>query len=179
VTGKVKNNKISPRKKHIRSDKMISLTIDNKEVQVPEGTTILEATRKIGIQIPTLCALTELNHTPGACRVCVVEVDRSRTLVASCALGGSAPNSVLSTIKYFREEYEAHIKDHKCPAGVCKALITFSIDEEKCKGGGLCARNCPQEAITGEKKKPHHIDQEKCIQCGICRDNCKFDAVIV
>jgi len=96
-----------------------------------------------------------------------------------CALGSTAPNPVLSTIKYFREEYEDHIKSKRCPAGVCKALITFSIDEEKCTGCGVCIKTCPQMAITGEKKKPHSIDQEKCIACGLCRDVCKFDAVIV
>jgi NADH:ubiquinone oxidoreductase subunit F (NADH-binding) len=96
-----------------------------------------------------------------------------------CALGGSAPNPVLSTIRYFRDEYEAHIKQHRCPAGVCKALITFTIDKEKCNGCGLCAKNCPQQSITGEKKQPHVIDQTTCIKCGLCRDNCKFDAVVV
>jgi len=96
-----------------------------------------------------------------------------------CALGGTAPNPVLSTLRYFRDEYEAHIRDHRCPAGVCKALLTFSIDPEKCKACLLCNKNCPQNAISGEKKKPQKIDQEKCIKCGVCRDVCKFDAVIV
>jgi len=96
-----------------------------------------------------------------------------------CALGGTAPNPVLSTIRYFRDEYEAHIKEQRCPAGVCKALITFTIDEDKCNGCGRCLKNCPQEAISGEKKEPHKIDQDKCIKCGLCRDNCKYDAVIV
>ncbi len=96
-----------------------------------------------------------------------------------CALGGTAPNPVLSTIRYFREEYEAHIFDGRCPAGVCKALITFRIDEEKCTGCGVCIKTCPQEAITGQKKKPHRIDQGRCISCGLCRDVCKYDAVIV
>jgi NADH-quinone oxidoreductase subunit F len=98
---------------------------------------------------------------------------------ALCALGGTAPNPVLSTIRYFREEYEAHIKEGRCPAGVCKALISFTIDEGKCTGCGVCARECPQEAISGEKKLPQTIDQTKCIKCGLCRDSCKFDAVIV
>jgi NADH:ubiquinone oxidoreductase subunit F (NADH-binding)/Pyruvate/2-oxoacid:ferredoxin oxidoreductase delta subunit len=96
-----------------------------------------------------------------------------------CALGGTAPNPVLSTLRYFRDEYETHIKEKKCPAGVCKALITFTIDGVKCTGCGVCARECPQTAISGEKKKLHKIAQEKCIKCGLCRDNCKFEAVIV
>lgn len=96
-----------------------------------------------------------------------------------CALGGTSPNPVLSTIQYFRNEYESHIKDGKCPAGVCKALITFTIDAEKCKGCRLCAKNCPQEAIEGQAKEPHTICQDKCIKCGVCFDACKFEAVLV
>ncbi len=96
-----------------------------------------------------------------------------------CALGGTAANPLLSTIKYFRDEYEAHINDKRCPAGVCKALITFKIDKKLCTGCGVCARDCPQKAISGEKKKPYKIDQKLCIKCGLCRDLCKFDAVAV
>ena len=96
-----------------------------------------------------------------------------------CALGGTAANPVLSTIRYFRDEYETHIREKRCPAGVCKVLITFTIDEEKCTGCRVCARECPQEAISGAKKEPHKIDQEKCIKCGLCRDICKFEAVTV
>jgi len=96
-----------------------------------------------------------------------------------CALGGTAPNPVLSTLRYFREEYEAHIREHRCPAGVCKALITYRIDPERCKACLLCNKNCPQGAIAGEKKKPQKIAQEKCIKCGVCRDVCKFEAVTV
>ena len=96
-----------------------------------------------------------------------------------CALGGSAPNPVLSTIKYFREEYDAHIREHRCPAGVCKALITYSIDPEKCTGCGLCIKVCPTQATSGEKKKAHTIDNDKCTRCGACIESCKFDAINV
>ena len=96
-----------------------------------------------------------------------------------CALGGTAPNPVLSTLQYFKDEYVAHIEEHRCPAGVCKALITYTIDPEKCKACLLCNKNCPQDAVLGEKKQPQTIDQEKCIRCGVCRDVCKFDAVVV
>ncbi len=95
-----------------------------------------------------------------------------------CGLGQTAPNPVLSTIRYFKEEYLEHIKDQKCRAGVCKELIQYFINE-KCTGCGLCLRNCPSEAISGQKKKRHFIDQAKCIKCGTCRDVCKFDAVEV
>jgi len=96
---------------------------------------------------------------------------------ALCGLGTSAPNPVLSTIKYFRDEYDAHIKDKKCPAGVCKALITYSIDAEACTGCTLCAKKCPQSCISGERKKAHVIDAGKCIKCGVCKDVCNFNAV--
>ncbi len=96
-----------------------------------------------------------------------------------CALGGSAPNPVLSTIKYFRQEYDAHIREHRCPAGVCKALITYSIDPEKCTGCTLCSRVCPVQAITGEKKQAHTINNDLCTRCGACIESCKFDAILV
>ena len=97
---------------------------------------------------------------------------------ALCALGTSAANPVLSTLRYFRDEYEAHIKDKKCPAGVCNALIEYSIDVEKCTGCTRCVRVCPQAAITGEKKEAHTIDTSKCIKCGSCIEVCKFDAIV-
>jgi NAD-dependent dihydropyrimidine dehydrogenase PreA subunit len=96
-----------------------------------------------------------------------------------CALGTSAPNPVLTTIRYFRDEYLAHIMEKRCPAGVCKALITYEIDGEKCTGCRACARTCPSTCITGEKKKPHVIDASLCIRCGVCLESCKFDAVKV
>ena len=96
-----------------------------------------------------------------------------------CALGNSAPNPVLSTIRYFRDEYEAHIKEKRCPAGVCKALITYSVDAEKCTGCTVCAKVCPTGAASGERKKVHAIDLAKCTKCGACRESCKFDAIIV
>jgi len=96
---------------------------------------------------------------------------------ALCGLGKTAPNPVLSTLKYFRDEYIAHIKDKKCPAGVCTAFKKFEIDPEKCKGCSKCARNCPVGAISGEHKSPYTIDQNKCIKCGACIDNCPFKAI--
>ena len=96
---------------------------------------------------------------------------------ALCALGSTAANPVMSTLRYFRDEYEAHIKDRRCPAGVCKDLITYAIIAESCTGCQACFRKCPVEAISGERKKPHVIDQSKCIKCGICMDTCRFDAV--
>jgi len=93
-----------------------------------------------------------------------------------CALGQTAPNPVLSTLKYFRNEYIAHVVDKKCPAGVCKALVTYTINDN-CKGCTLCARNCPTKAITGAIKEKHVIDQTKCVKCGLCFANCKFGAI--
>jgi NAD-dependent dihydropyrimidine dehydrogenase PreA subunit len=99
--------------------------------------------------------------------------------VSLCQLGATSPNPVLTTLRYFKDEYIAHIKDRTCPAGVCKSLIQYEIDSEKCTGCGVCKKRCPQEAISGEKKKVHEIDLKKCIKCGICYDSCKFDAVRV
>jgi len=98
---------------------------------------------------------------------------------ALCGLGKTAPNPVLSTLRYFRPEYEAHIREKKCPAGVCKALITYSIDPDKCNGCGVCPRGCVYGAITGSKKQAHVIDAQLCQKCGICRSECKFDAIQV
>ncbi len=105
--------------------------------------------------------------------------DLSRVMIQSslCALGQSAPNPVLSAIRYFREEYEAHIRDHKCPAGVCPDLYEMMIVPELCTGCMVCARYCPTQAISGEKKKPHRIDRNKCIKCNVCYSLCKFGAI--
>ena len=97
---------------------------------------------------------------------------------ALCALGKTAPNPVLSTIKHFRDEYDAHIFEKRCPAGNCQALLSFEVLPDKCIGCGLCKSVCPVDAISGEKKEPHKIDQETCIKCGACIDACKFDAII-
>jgi len=95
-----------------------------------------------------------------------------------CGLGKTAPNPVLTTLRYFRDEYEAHIREKRCPAGVCKPLITYSIDQDKCTGCGACLRVCPQDAISGKKKKPHQIHLDKCIKCGACFEVCRFDAIV-
>ena len=96
---------------------------------------------------------------------------------ALCGLGQTAPNPVLSTLRYFRHEYEAHVNEKKCPAGVCKALLSYKIDPEKCRGCTLCARNCPAGCISGKVKEPHVIDQSKCLKCGACMERCKFGAI--
>ncbi len=96
-----------------------------------------------------------------------------------CALGGSAPNPVLTTLRYFRDEYESHIFQHRCPAAVCKDLITYTINQELCNGCTACAGECPQEAITGVKKEPHQLNSALCIKCGACYEVCKFGAVAV
>jgi NADH-quinone oxidoreductase subunit F len=105
------------------------------------------------------------------------ELAEALTLGSLCALGSTAANPFLSTLRYFRDEYEAHIKEKRCPAGVCKELITYQILEDVCTGCHRCFRECPQQAVSGEVKKPHKIDKDKCIKCGICFDVCKFNAV--
>jgi ferredoxin len=95
-----------------------------------------------------------------------------------CALGQTAVNPVLSTIKYFRGEYEEHIEKRRCPAKECRGLFMYEIDEEACTGCGICRKNCPEDAIRGERKEVHVIDQEKCTKCGTCFDKCPFTAIM-
>ena len=94
-----------------------------------------------------------------------------------CALGQTAANPILSTLNAFGEEYLEHIKEKRCPAHVCTALLSFTIDPTKCKGCTLCARNCPVGAISGKVREAHTIDSEKCVKCGLCMSNCHFDAI--
>jgi ferredoxin len=107
----------------------------------------------------------------------LAEIAQTVQETSLCALGGSAPNPLLTTLKYFGEEYVAHIRDKKCPAGICKDLIVYTIRAEQCNGCGACAKVCPNHAIEGQKKKPHRIEPEKCIKCGICSETCRQQAI--
>ena len=95
-----------------------------------------------------------------------------------CMLGKTAPNPVMSTLKYFRDEYEAHIYEKRCPAGTCQALLTYEIDPVKCVGCTACAKVCPVSCIRGERKQPHVIDRNACVKCGSCVEKCKFEAIL-
>jgi len=124
-----------------------------------------------------LCRITEGTARDGDIDL-LEELAHAVKETSLCGLGQTAPNPVLTTLRYFRDEYEAHVRDHRCPAGVCKALLTFTIDQEKCIQCGQCAKACPVDAIAGERKvKPFEINQETCIHCGACRDTCPVDAI--
>ncbi|HEY5133768.1 MAG TPA: NADH-ubiquinone oxidoreductase-F iron-sulfur binding region domain-containing protein, partial [Candidatus Krumholzibacteriaceae bacterium] len=105
------------------------------------------------------------------------EVSEGIAATSLCALGGSAPNPVLTTIRYFKDEYVAHIRDKRCPAGVCKALLHFAVIPENCTGCHACFKACPASCITGRAKEIHRIDGMKCITCGACYDACAFGAI--
>jgi NADH-quinone oxidoreductase subunit F len=107
------------------------------------------------------------------------ELGEAMAETSLCALGKTAANPVLSTLRYFRAEYETHVDDRRCPAGVCRELIRYTIDADKCTGCGACRKACPHRAVSGEKKRPHVIEAAACTRCGICRDECRFDAVTV
>ena len=105
------------------------------------------------------------------------EIGKTLRIASLCALGQTAANPVLSTVRYFREEYLEHIRNGACPAGVCRDLLTYCIVPELCTGCGKCLRACPSEAVSGEKKRPHLIEPEKCLACGVCYEQCAFNAV--
>lgn len=128
------------------------------------------------VMLGMLTDITEGRGKPGDLEL-LQDLARDIINTSLCGLGQTAPNPVLTTIKYFSHEYESHIKDGWCKAGVCRDLVTFYIDEEACKGCGVCMRGCPAAAITGEKKKPHRINQELCIKCRSCFERCKFNSV--
>jgi len=107
----------------------------------------------------------------------MTEIGSAMKKASLCALGQTSPNPILSTLHYFKDEYLAHIVDKKCPSGKCKSLITYSINAEKCIGCTACARKCPVQAISGERRSPHKIDPALCIKCGVCLETCKFGAV--
>ena len=109
----------------------------------------------------------------------LVEIGQEVKRASLCGLGQTAPNPVLTTIRYFLDEYEAHVYENRCPAKVCKGLITYEVVAELCTGCMVCTRNCPTGAISGEKGQPHMINVDLCTRCGVCQSFCKFNAIVV
>ena len=122
--------------------------------------------------------ITEGNGTPDQISL-LEELGSTVSQTALCGLGKTAANPVLSTLRYFQDEYETHIRAKKCPAGVCQALVTYTVDSEKCTCCGICKRACPHGAVVGKKKQVHAINLELCQKCGICKSECEFDAIQV
>jgi NADP-reducing hydrogenase subunit HndC len=130
------------------------------------------------VMLETLGRISDGDGRPGDIEY-LLELGEEIKRSSLCGLGQTAPNPVISTIRYFRDEYEAHIVDKTCRAGVCKGLITFSVISENCTGCLVCLRNCPSDAISGAKQEVHTIDIEQCTRCGMCKSVCKFDAIAV
>ena len=139
--------------------------------------------RNAVLSITSAQNLVIIKTVPGGASTVGMNIDRLEELAnyikssSLCGLGQTAPNPILSTLRYFRDEYIAHVVDKKCPAGVCKSLLRYKIDPAKCKGCTLCARKCPVGAISGSVREAHTIDAAKCIKCGVCMSTCKFGAI--
>jgi NADH-quinone oxidoreductase subunit F len=164
------------------------VVLDDKSCMVEIARFFLEFTQSESCGKCTFCRIGTLRMLEILTRITMGEgepedIDKLEELgkqimeASLCGLGQSAPNPALTTIRYYRDEYDAHITDKSCPAGGCSALVDFFIDEEKCTGCTLCLKKCPVEAISGEPKKKHTIDNEKCVRCSQCITSCKFEAI--
>ena len=166
------------------------VVMDDTSCMVDIAHYFLEFTQKESCGKCTFCRVGTMRMLEVLERICegkgrMEDIDLLEDLAAKikntslCGLGQTAPNPVLTTLKYFRDEYEEHINDKRCRAGRCRELTTFVIDPDTCTGCRVCIKNCPTDAVVGEKKKPHDIVQENCIRCGVCRDVCKYGSVVV